>query len=182
MSAAQRIVLIFALCFAVCGVAQAQDTLLPNPSTATGENNPSLQAARKLLEATHANANFTQVFEIIIKQLMPIMSKANPDKQSLVQSMFDKYFTPIVKKHAGEFIEQAAGVYAQNFTAEEMQQITAFYLSPAGQKFIQKSPVMMQQMLQSTQELRQQVIKEALQNLVGQMRQNNMQVPKEIGL
>lgn len=141
-----------------------------------------LQAAKNLLEVTHAAANFSQAFDLISKQLIPIFTKANPDKAAQVQTLFDTYFSPVMKKHATDFMDQAAVVYARNFTVEDMQAITAFYQSPAGQKFVEKSPSMMGQIIQATQAMRQEVVKEAMQNLMTQMRQNNMQIPKNVGL
>jgi len=45
-------------------------------------------------------------------------------------------------------LEQAATVFAANFTIGEMRQIEAFYRQPVGQKLIEKYPAITQQTAQ----------------------------------
>jgi hypothetical protein len=44
-----------------------------------------------------------------------------------------------------EIIDQIAAIYARNFTAEELREVTAFYRGPTGQKFVQKLPAITQE-------------------------------------
>jgi uncharacterized protein len=46
-----------------------------------------------------------------------------------------------------ELANELAMVYARNFTADEMRQITAFYRSATGQRFVEKMPAVAQQSL-----------------------------------
>lgn len=41
--------------------------------------------------------------------------------------------------------DQVAAVYGQTFTVDELRQITAFYRTPVGQKFLEKMPAVFQQ-------------------------------------
>ena len=52
-----------------------------------------------------------------------------------------------------EMLEQAANVFAANFTVDEMRQIEAFYRQPVGQKLIEKWPAIAQQTAQIGQDV-----------------------------
>jgi hypothetical protein len=164
--------------------ANAPAAMAPAPAvTAPAAIDPkALASAKKMMEVTHANENLMQAFNVMTGQMIPLIMRANPEKQDMVKQLIETYYVPVMKKHLGEFIDDVATVYAQNFTADEMTQVIAFYQTPVGQKFIEKSSSMMAQILIATTGVRQEIVKEGLKNLVDQMRKNNLQVPKEIGL
>lgn len=56
-------------------------------------------------------------------------------------------------------------VYAQVFTAEEVQAMTAFYASPAGRSILQKMPVAMGRSMQAMQPMIQDLMQHAQQTL-----------------
>jgi hypothetical protein len=45
-------------------------------------------------------------------------------------------------------VDAAASVYANNFTADELREIEAFYSRPAGKKFLERSQAIAQQTTQ----------------------------------
>lgn len=168
--------------FGVPAMAQQEDPAATAPAAAAEVDPQSLAMARKMMDVMHANNTFVQVIDLVAKQLIPILMKANPQQQQLVQQLFDTYFVPVFKEHVGEFTDATARIYAQNYTVDEMSQVIAFYQTPVAQKMLQKSGDMMKQVLVVQAPLRAKVVKEAVQNLVDAMRKNNLQVPKEVGL
>jgi len=181
---AVRFAAVFVLCSGLfIGQAHAQKVVgAPAPQSTASVDPEALAAVKNLMIVTRANANFLQVFDIITKKLVPLMEQANPQKQQMIQQLIETVFIPTINKHVGEITDQIAIVYAQNFSVDDMQAISAFYKSPIGQKYLDKTVTMMPQLMQSVQGINQKIIKEAMQDLADKMRQNNLSVPKEMGL
>jgi len=47
-----------------------------------------------------------------------------------------------------EIVDEITAIYARNFTADELREITAFYRGPAGKKFLEKQPAIAQESMQ----------------------------------
>ena len=62
----------------------------------------------------------------------------------MTATMATQAYTP----YYNAMIDRIATVYASSFSVEEMREIDAFYRKPAGQKFLEKSPAIMQQAMQ----------------------------------
>ena len=54
-----------------------------------------------------------------------------------------------------ELIDLMATVYARNFTAAELHDVTAFYRTATGQKLLEKLPAVMQQAMTAGQQFAQ---------------------------
>ena len=67
--------------------------------------------------------------------------------------------------------EQAATVYAANFTLDEMRQMEAFFRQPAGQKLIEKWPAVTQQTAQIGQDVSRKAAEELRLRLTDALRQ-----------
>jgi hypothetical protein len=58
-------------------------------------------------------------------------------------NQFDRYMSQLLS-YREAMLEDVAVIYAQRFTSDELKAVTAFYRSPAGQKFIQAMPELIQ--------------------------------------
>jgi hypothetical protein len=70
----------------------------------------------------------------------------------------------------GELVDAVVAVYASNFSADEMRAATAFYRTPAGQKFLQKNPLVAQQTMLLGQKFGQSVGAEAQKQMIEELR------------
>jgi uncharacterized protein len=61
-----------------------------------------------------------------------------------IEAAFTPYYTAM--------LNDVAAVYASNFTVAEMRDMEAFFQKPAGQKYLEKSPAVLQQAGQVTQD------------------------------
>ena len=61
-------------------------------------------------------------------------------------------------------------IYASNFSAEDLRAATAFYRTPAGQKFLEKTPLVTQQTMAAGQKFGQSVGADAQQRMIEEMR------------
>ena len=90
------------------------------------------------------------------KALLPtIMLRIKPvvtQQRAELEKRFDDLISPDIEElytpYYNEMLEQAATVFAANFTVDEMRQIEAFYRQPVGQKLIEKWPAIGQQTAQ----------------------------------
>jgi hypothetical protein len=59
---------------------------------------------------------------------------ANPGAGDKVDRAVADFIRPALKQRIPEYLDLAAGVYADHFTRAELDQLVAFYKSPVGQK------------------------------------------------
>jgi uncharacterized protein len=69
-----------------------------------------------------------------------------------------------------ELEDSIVDVYANNFSAGELRDLIAFYKSPTGQKFLQKTPLVTQQTMAAGQKFGQSAGAEAQKEMIEQLR------------
>jgi uncharacterized protein len=127
----KRATIISVLLLFSIGVASAQT---PSPDA--------VSAARKLVDTLKLSDKFKAQLPVILLNIKPAVVQGRPeierDYDAMTSSIADAY-TP----HFNAMVD-AATIYANNFTVDELREIEAFYRRPAGQKFLQKSPAITQ--------------------------------------
>lgn len=125
---------ILALGVLAAGPVQAQS---PPAAPAPAVN---LAAARELVQVMKATDQFKAMLPTVFEGLKPAFVQGRPD----VAKEYDAIM-PIIIEGASQrlsgFADVLAGIYAQNFTVDELHDLTAFYRSPTGQKLITRQPV-----------------------------------------
>jgi uncharacterized protein len=69
-----------------------------------------------------------------------------------------------------EIVDEITALYARNFSAEELNAITAFYRGPVGQKFLSKLPAITQESMVIGQKFGQSVAAEMQGRIVEELR------------
>jgi uncharacterized protein len=132
----KRVTVIAALLLFPAGAAQAQT---PSPDA--------MSAARTLVTTLKLSDQYKALLPVILLSIKPGLTQDRPeieqDYNSLMPAIADAY-TP----YYNSMVDAAATVYATTFTADELRQIETFYRSPAGQKLLQKSPAITEQVMQ----------------------------------
>lgn len=128
---ARAIVLSFSVILLSAGASFAQSTDKVAPEK--------LEAARNLLEATNADAQFTTIIPLMFQQMRQALPSPGPNQNKQVDEVFDEIQKQFVERR-GEIISQIAILYASKFSAEEMNTLADFYRTPIGQKFILAMP------------------------------------------
>jgi hypothetical protein len=103
------------------------------PSFAQEVTPDQLALARKYVDLTDKVDIFgTGLADVAAKTLQQVL-KLNPQlgaqATQAVTDAVNEY-----KSHRSELLDQVARIYAQHFTADELQQLVTFYSSPVGQK------------------------------------------------
>jgi len=106
----------------------------------------------------------------ILLRIKPVVTQERAELESdydLIATKVGDLYTP----YYNEMLEQAATVYAANFTVDEMRQMEAFFRQPAGQKLIEKWPAIMQQTAQIGQDVSRKAAAELRFRLTDALRQ-----------
>jgi hypothetical protein len=114
------------------GIASAQT---PSPDA--------MAAARSLVGTMKQADQYRALLPEILLTLKPALTQDRPeleqDYDSMTHVIVDA-FAPYVQ----QMVDQLATVYANNFTADELKQIEAFYKQPVGQKLLLKDAALEQ--------------------------------------
>jgi uncharacterized protein len=148
--------------FVLLAPARAQ-TPAPTPSP------DSLAAAKELV----TTMNLVEQFKAMMPALMKTLKPAIVQGRSEVDRDYDA-MTPILlegfQARLGELTEAVAIVYSSNFTADDLHALTAFYKTPTGQKFLQKTPIIMQQTMTAGQKFGQSVAADMQKRIIEELR------------
>ena len=101
------------------------------PTTAPAPSPEATAAALELLDTMHME----KVLSDSITTMLDLQLKQNPEIQQfrpIMMDFFKKYMSWDALK------DDMAGIYASEFTAAELKQMTAFYKTPVGQKMATK--------------------------------------------
>ena len=110
-----------------------------------------------------------------MQQLKPAIVQGRPEVERdfdvMVPIMLD-----IANTRSAVMIDEVATVYARNFTADEMQQLIAFYRGPVGQKFLEKMPGIMQESMVVGQKFGQSVAAELRSRMIEELRKRGHRI------
>jgi len=155
-------------CLTLCLLAAA-------PARAQSPDPDALAAARELLSTMKFSDQFKAILPVVIQSLKPAIVQNRPE----VERDYDAIMPLILQgmtSRLNELGEATAAVYAANFTAGELRDITAFYRTPTGQTFLQKLPVVTQQSMAIGQRFGQAVTSELQNRITEELRKRGHKI------
>lgn len=99
-----------------------------------------IKAARGTIAAVGATANFDAILPTIAGQIKEQLIQATPNYEAVITEIVDDQAIKIAARRSN-LEQEAAKVYAQTFSVEELNAITAFYTSPVGKKLLENGPI-----------------------------------------
>jgi len=99
-----------------------------------------IKAARATIAAVGATGNLDTILPNIAGQIKSQLIQATPNYQTVIEEIVDAEAIKIAARRS-DLEQEAAKVYAQTFTMEELNAITTFYTSPAGKKLLESGPL-----------------------------------------
>jgi hypothetical protein len=97
-------------------------------------------AARELVAAMHATDQFKAMLPTIFQALKPVFVQDRPDVEKDYNAIMPIIIASAMKR-VSEFADRLAGIYATNFTVDELHDLIAFYHTPTGEKLVARQPV-----------------------------------------
>jgi hypothetical protein len=114
----------------------------------------SLAAARELVTAARMDEGMRSIFPLLMQQLKPVIAQGRPEVERDLDALLP-LFTSLMNERMQEFTEMIARLYASNFTAAELRDVTAFYRTPTGQTFVASQTMLAQQSMMVGQQFAQ---------------------------
>ena len=127
-------------------------------------------AARSLVTTLKLGDRYKALLPAILLSLKPALVQDRPEIErdyDAMSAMVADIYTPFFNA----MLDNAASIYANTFTVDEMRQIEAFYRLPAGQKFLQAQPAIVQQSTQAAQDISRKASDEIRARLTDALRQ-----------
>lgn len=113
------------------------------PLFAIAQEQSHIDAAKELLELTHSE----QMVEKIYEQIMPFLQQmtgekdADEGRQQLIDRHFARSMEAMMDELNWEKMEPfMVDAYVSVYSEEELRELSLFYASPIGQKFVSKTP------------------------------------------
>lgn len=148
---------IVAAALAIIGPAQAQ-----SPPVAPAAEN--LAAARELLDITKPTEQFRAILPTLFQSMKAAIVQNRPEVEKQYDAMTPLFYQS-AQKRLNELTDIIAGIYATNFTVDELHGIAAFLRTPIGQKFISRQTAIAQQSIAAGQQFGQLVAKDVQQQM-----------------
>lgn len=98
------------------------------------------KAAQDAMEATGATARLDQILPQLAAFAKAGLIANRPDIEAEISAVVDEVAISLAPRR-GALEQEIIGVYTQNFTQEELEQIAGFFNSEAGQKFLGQTPL-----------------------------------------
>jgi hypothetical protein len=148
----------------------ALSLLVAAPAAAQSPPAEEMAAARELVTTIKLGDQFKTMLPILFKGLGSAMIAGRSpefvrDFEASVPALM-----ALFESRSDEFVDVMAKVYAVNFTAQELRDMTTFYRTPTGQKVLQRLPTVMQQSMQLGQAWGLKLGEEIKQRLIEEMR------------
>ncbi len=155
------------------------------PSVVPPDQQATKEQVAKLFEVMHLReqyASMMKMFPAMIQQQMRQQEKEtmaslpgggqdlDPKLQSELNGVVDRYIEKAMSLYpVDEMLDDVAAIYQRHFTREDVDAYIAFYSTPAGQHFLQMTPVIMKEymplVMQRTQERSKDLISEMVKEL-----------------
>ena len=108
-----------------------------------------IAAAKKAMETSRSTTRLDAILPQMAEQAKAELIRNRPDKEVEITTIVDSAAIDFAPRR-GDLENEVAQVFARVFTEEELNQISAFYGSPAGQKFLNDSPLVVREITQAS--------------------------------
>ena len=100
-----------------------------------------LSAARAAVTATDATGGFDNILPNASTALKNQLTAQNPDQAERIATVVDEEALALAVRR-GDLETEAARLFANNFTADELKMIAEFFGSPTGKKYLDATPIL----------------------------------------
>jgi hypothetical protein len=116
--------------------------MLASPVFAQGQPSANhLALAREVA----VNSGMTRSFDAMTEPLLAQLQQMNVTRPEIKQDLDQVVTTlrPEVEQHKQKMIDNAARAFASRMTEAELKEVAAFYKTPAGKKYVEVQPVLL---------------------------------------
>lgn len=124
-----------------------------------------LLAARSMLEATRFTDRFDAILPDVSIALKRQLTNNEPDKASDIDAIVDEEALLLAVRR-GALETEAVRLIAESYTIEELNAMTDFFSSPAGQRYLTGMPIVFQDLDKASRIWRVGIERDLTQNVV----------------
>jgi hypothetical protein len=161
------VILIAALALAIPSAAGAQNATDP----------VALAKAKALVQISNLVAMRDQMVALVEAQIAALVRDANPGEDDKVNRAVADLIRPALKRRIPEYLDLAAGVYADHFTRAELDQLVSFYKSPLGQKLVREQDELVPAIAQMSRDWVNRVGNEVLKDAADDFTKRGLKAP-----
>jgi len=161
--------------FSVLAVCLALGLRAVGPAAAQTSPEDAMAAARELVVTMRTADQFKALMPIIVRNLKPAIVQNRPE----VERDYDAIMPPMLEAMSARvnaLIDEITTLYARSFSVAELNDITAFYRGPTGQKFLEKLPQITQDSMAIGQKFGQSIAAETQNRIVEELRKRGHKI------
>lgn len=150
---------VFGAAMILAGVAAAQQPPAPATTQAAPQPEPpasTLAAAREVVETSGMARSFAPMVPDLIAQIVPTITRTHPELTTDLNDVV-KQLGPEFQKDGERMTDIAAHVFARRMSEADLKATAAFFKSPAGQKYVEVQPGMLDELVVAMQSWNQQL-------------------------
>ena len=160
-------------------LAETAPAAAPAPSTAAppaqpGATDESRREATSLAQAVGVDTLVNTVLHLMHDQMVQILAVGSHKSPAEVAPIIDQVLMPEMQAQAPALSAAVIGIWASDFTADELRQLRAFYATPLGAKLLRTQPLIAQQSIAAGQAWGRQVAQEALARHADELRRRGL--------
>lgn len=141
-------------------------TAMPAASMAASDISPAKRAAIiQLMETTGSKNIGLQMGSAMIQNLVTAMKTGNPDLPDRAVAIIAEETRKLVEQKIDDLLKTIVPIYDQYFTADEINELLAFYQTPIGKKTISVLPRLTQASMLAGQNWGQELFPELVKAL-----------------
>ncbi|MCB1438163.1 MAG: DUF2059 domain-containing protein [Nitratireductor sp.] len=117
---------------------------MPGPAVAQDISASHLAAAEKTLAVTGTSRKFDSILLQMSQSAKADLISNRPDKDAEITAIVDEQALKLAPRRA-DLEKELVKIYAANFSETELNEISDFFNSEAGKKFVKQSPIVMRE-------------------------------------
>jgi hypothetical protein len=129
------------------------------------------------MQVSNLLAKRDQMVALVEAQIANLVLAANPGAEDKVDRAVTDVIRPALKLRIPEYLDLAAGVYADHFTRAELEQLVSFYKSPLGQKLVREQGELIPAITQMSRQWVNRVGNEVLKDAAADFARRGLKAP-----
>ncbi len=151
---------------------------LPLQGWAQSKADPvALAKAKELMQVSNLASMRDQLVALVEAQIATLVLDANPGAEDKVDRAVTDVIRPALTRRIPEYLDLAAGVYADHFTRAELEQLVSFYKSPLGRKLEREQGELIPAITQMSKEWVNRVGNEVLKDAADDFAKRGLKAP-----
>lgn len=143
------------------------------PLFAFAQEQSHIDAAKELLELTHSDQMVEKTYEQIMPYLQQMTGEkdADAERQKIIDGHFARSMEAMMEELNWEKMEPfMVDAYVSAYSEEELRELSQFYASPIGQKFVSKTPELTEASMRMAMQMMEK-LRPRLKELQGEFRE-----------